>query len=439
MKGMLQTIIAISNFINRKKSNMNKTIQILLIGILSVNAWCQNTDNEMEYDLLKAPVSPASNLLGFTQSDINKPTDVSEFMVSLQSASDSYTSLPSNYAVDIAPFWLLKSKTLRDITTKGLENSYGKNVIPQSLVLSFAIKNVDSTTTNFDANSTYAGFGFKFSIYRGDYDKTTKENLSQIQDLQKLKLDVMQNIQDDVEDNLPAEIITLKEKRKQIFANIDFNDESEDNLALIELLSKKAAKIDEEIEQKTGILLTDNKTNNELKTIDEKIKAIASKFQLARVGFTWDIAGGIGGEFHNKSFNQGKIYNAGVWNTLGYTTEKTGAFLGLVRYLHNPERIFALDNAINEQKSASTFDTGFRYILGQPQSKLNASLEAIYRSFLSDSELDNSWRLMLNIDYALFKNQKLTFSFGKNYDGTTTTDGNLVAALGMVFGFGNKR
>ena len=46
---------------------------------------------------------------------------------------------------------------------------------------------------------------------------------------------------------------------------------------------------------------------------------------------------------------------------------------------------------------------------------------------------------MFNIDYAILKNQKLTFSFGKNYDGTTTKDGNLIATLGMVFGFGNKR
>ena len=405
---------------------MKKVIQFLLIVLFVGNAWSQNTNNETEYDLLKAPVSPASNLLGFAQSDINKPTDVSEFMVSLQSASDSYTSLPSNYAVDIAPFWLLKSKALGDITTKGLENSYGKNVIPQSLVLSFAIKNVDSTTINFNTNSTYAGFGLKFSIYRGDYDKTTKEKLSQIQNLQKLKLDLMQNIQDVTEENLPLEIIELKEKRKQIFINVDVNDESEDNLALIELLSKKAAKIDEEIEQKTAILLNENKTNSELKTIDDKIKTIASQFQLTRVGFTWDIAGGIGGEFHNKSFNQGKIYNAGVWTTLGYTTEKTGAFLGLVRYLHNPERIFALDNAINDQKSVSTFDTGFRYILGQPQAKLNASLEAIYRSFLSESEIDNSWRLMLNIDYALFKNQILTFFSGTNYVETPIINVNLV-------------
>ena len=82
---------------------------------------------------------------------------------------------------------------------------------------------------------------------------------------------------------------------------------------------------------------------------------------------------------------------------------------------------------------------GFRYILGGTQSKFNASLEAVYRSYLSDFEADNSWRLMLNLDYAIVKNQKITFSFGKNYDGTTTKDGNLVAALGTVFGFGNKR
>ena len=110
-----------------------------------------------------------------------------------------------------------------------------------------------------------------------------------------------------------------------------------------------------------------------------------------------------------------------------------------VVYLYNPERIFALDNSTNKFNSVATFDTGFRYILGESQAKLNASLEAVYRSYFTESEADNSWRLMFNIDYAILKNQKLTFSFGKNYDGTTTKDGNLIAALGMVFGFGNKR
>jgi len=406
---------------------------ILLIPISTTHA------QEVELDLLKAPVSPASNLLGFAQSEIDKPTDVTDFMATIQSASDNFSKLPSNFAIDIAPFWLTKSKSLGDISTVGLQNSYGGNVIPQTLVLSFAVKNVDSTTVNYNANSTYAGFGFKFHIYRGNYDTKTQEKLNQIVKLQQKKLELMKNNSDQVYDNLSEEILELRKKREKLFDGIDTNDDSPENLQLIELLSIRAGKIDAEIEEKIEKLLEQNESTEEVSSLDEKVKAIASDFQLTRIGFTWDFAGGISGEFQNKSFNQGKIYNAGIWTTFGYTTEKAGAFLGLVRYLNNPERIFALDNTINELNSVSTFDMGFRYILGGTQSKFNASLEAVYRSYLSDFEADNSWRLILNLDYAIVKNQKITFSFGKNYDGTTTKDGNLVAALGTVFGFGNKR
>lgn len=406
---------------------------ILLISISTTHA------QEVELDLLKAPVSPASNLLGFAQSEIDKPTDVTDFMATIQSASDNFSKLPSNFAIDIAPFWLTKSKSLGDISTVGLQNSYGGNVIPQTLVLSFAVKNVDSTTVNYNTNSTYAGFGFKFHIYRGNYDTKTQEKLNQIVKLQQKKLELMKNNSDQVYDNLSEEILELRDKREKLFDGIDTDDNSPENLQLIELLSIRAGKIDAEIEEKIEKLLEQNKSTEEVSSLDEKVKAIASSFQLTRIGFTWDFAGGISGEFQNKSFNQGKIYNAGIWTTLGYTTEKAGAFLGLVRYLNNPERIFALDNTINELNSVSTFDMGFRYILGGTQSKFNASLEAVYRSYLSDFEVNDSWRLMLNLDYAIVKNQKITFSFGKNYDGTTTKDGNLVAALGTVFGFGNKR
>ncbi|PKP16285.1 MAG: hypothetical protein CVU07_07455 [Bacteroidetes bacterium HGW-Bacteroidetes-23] len=415
---------------------MKKLLHFSVILIISIST---THAQEVELDLLKAPVSPASNLLGFAQSEIDKPTDVTDFMATIQSASDNFSKLPSNFAIDIAPFWLTKSKSLGDISTVGLQNSYGRNVIPQTLVLSFAVKNVDSTTVNYNANSTYAGFGFKFHIYRGNYDTKTQEKLNQIAKLQQKKLELMKNNSDQVYDNLSEEILELREKREKLFDGIDTDDDSPENLQLIELLSIRAGKIDAEIEEKIEKLLEQNKSTEEVSSLDEKVIAIASNFQLTRIGFTWDFAGGISGEFQNKSFNQGKIYNAGIWTTLGYTTEKAGAFLGLVRYLNNPERIFALDNTINELNSVSTFDMGFRYILGGTQSKFNASLEAVYRSYLSDFEADNSWRLMLNLDYAIVKNQKITFSFGKNYDGTTTTDGNLVAALGTVFGFGNKR
>lgn len=412
----------------------------LVVAIITFSCTIKAQENT-DFDLLKAPISPASNLLGFAQSEIDKPTDISDFMLSLQSATNSYTALPSNYAVDIAPFWLLKDKSnLGDISTVGLQKSTGKNVIKQSLVLSLAVKNPDSTGNGFNSNSTYAAVGFKLSIYRGDFDTKTKQNLNQIAELQKIKLGLIDNKTDAIYDNLPQEINELKEKRKKIFLDFDVNEESPDNIALGELLYKKANKLDSIISFKIEQLFNQDNKETKFKTIDSKIKKLASEFQLARVGFSWEISGGIGNEFRQKDFNNSKIYNAGLWTTIGYTWEKSGALLAFARYLYNPDKVFALDNTINVIENISTFDTGLRYIIGNSQSKFNGSLEAIYRSVPSNSDLiDSSWRLMLNLDYAILKNQKLTFSFGRNYDGTTNKNDNLIATIGTVFGFGNKR
>ena len=427
------------NFIIQQLKKM-KNITYLIISFFTFTSTIKAQENT-DLDLLKAPISPASNLLGFAQSEIDKPTDVSDFMLSLQSVTNSYTSLPSNYAVDIAPFWLLKNKTnLGDISTVGLEKSNGKNVIKQSLVVSMAIKNPDSTANGFNTNSTYAGLGFKFSIYRGNYDKKTIENLKHIAELQKIRLELVDKKVLAVYDNLPEEINKLKESRKEIYRNFDTNDESELNIKLGEILMQKEAEINSKIESKIEQLFNNQDSSDKFKTLDSKIKKLASEFQLARVGFSWEVSGGVSNEFRQKDFNNSKIYNAGLWTTMGYTWEKSGAILGIIRYLYNPDKVFALDNTANVIENSSTFDAGLRYIVGDSQSKFNGSLEAIYRSVPSNIDvIDSSWRLMLNLDYSILKNQKLTFSFGRNYDGTTIKNNNLIATIGTVFGFGNKR
>ena len=420
---------------------MKIVLKIIFASLLLTNVMlvAQQKETSQEFDLLKAPISPASNLLGFSQSDIDKPTDVSAFMTSIQTATNSFSQLPSNYAIDIAPYWLFKKNSLGDISTKGLSNSYGEKVLKQTLVLSFAVKNTDSVSNNFNPTSTYGAIGFRFSIYRGKYDSTTVSQLSKIAILQQEKLALMKKNQMLVYENLPQEIDSLKQQRKNILVGFDTNDESPDNVLLGELLLKKAEKLDSIIGAKIQILLDDNKDATQFEKIDSKIKQLASEFQLARVNFTWDIAGGISAEFRNKNFNNSKVYNSGIWTTFGYTWGKSGSLLGLIRYLYNPDKIFALDNQVNEIDNISTLDTGIRYIIGKSQSKFNCSIEAIYRSALSQDAINSSWRFIANADYAILKNQKLTFSFGRNYDGTTTKDGNLIAALGLVMGFGNNR
>lgn len=411
----------------------SKTLFIILINLIIIRAFAQ--ENSIDLDVLRAPSSPASNLLGIANTDIDKPTDISSFMLSLQSASNSFTQLPSNYAVDIAPFLLFKDKLTQrtDFTTNGLESKKPKDIFKQTFVVSMAVVNSDNTNTNTTLNSesTYVGFGFKFSICRGNYSDTTKTELKKIVGFQKLINDInISSVKKYLEEH-NEKYESLNEKRKDLLEGLTDDEKIR-------------------VQNSNNYKTIENELSDMLKSFFEKykkakkselkneIKTMASSFQIERTGFSWDINGGISTEFRNKNFSNSKVYNLGLWTNFGFTTKKGFALLGLARYLYNPDKIFALDNQINDIDNISTFDAGARLAYSKPQSKFSFSFESIYRSVLSSDTIDPSWKMILNTDYSLFKNQKLTFSFGRDFDGTISKDGNLVAALSFIAGFGNK-
>ena len=96
-----------------------------------------------------------------------------------------------------------------------------------------------------------------------------------------------------------------------------------------------------------------------------------------------------------------------------------------------------MDNLQNNIGNISTFDTGLRFVF--TKNKFGGGAEALYRSILSSATVKPSWRVVANADYALSDNQKIIFSFGRNFDGTVTKNGNLVAALTVLFGIGTNR
>ncbi len=412
----------------------SKTLFIILINLIIIRAFAQ--ENSIDLDVLRAPSSPASNLLGIANTDIDKPTDISSFMLSLQSASNSFTQLPSNYAVDIAPFLLFKDKSTQrtDFTTNGLESKKPKDIFKQTFVVSMAVVNSDNTNTNTTLNSesTYVGFGFKFSICRGNYSDTTKTELKKIVGFQKLINDInISSVKKYLEENNEEYQALDKEIKKLL----------KPGLTKIEYDRIQKGSEYKKLEQKMSDMLKsfyekyEKSKKSELKN---EIKTMASSFQIERTGFSWDINGGISTEFRDKSFSNSKVYNLGLWTNFGFTTKKGFALLGLARYLYNPDKIFALDNQINDIDNIATFDAGARLAYSKPQSKFSFSFESIYRSVLSSDTIDPSWKMILNTDYSLLKNQKLTFSFGRDFDGTISKDGNLIAALSFIAGFGNK-
>ncbi|WP_343524517.1 hypothetical protein [Pedobacter sp.] len=422
-----------------------KYLILIALATLTATAFAQTEEiKEVKLDLLKAPSSPASALLGFAVTDIEKPTDLSDFMLSVQSASSSYTKLPSNYAVDIAPFYLFRNKGADFSTTgkNGLQSTQFKDYFRQSFVVSLALRNPDSAFNNFKPTSTYGALGIKFSIVRPQYNKETREKLSSIYEKQRALLMIYK--------------IGLEEKRKSArykylgIRNIYLLDSIShlSNLTEAEKKTHAIAMAEDPESEFAKNELEKSKLNKGFKKeiqaelakqskLEADLQEDAKTFTGNREGLSVDIAGGVSTEFREKRFNNSKIFNSGIWSTFGYNWANGFSVLGLARYLYNPDEVFALDNMKNSIANLSTFDTGLRFIF--TKGKFGGGAEALYRSILTSGTTKPSWRLVANADYALADNQKIIFSFGCNFDGTITKNGNLVAALTLLFGFGTSR
>ena len=179
-----------------------------------------------------------------------------------------------------------------------------------------------------------------------------------------------------------------------------------------------------------------------IETYDETLKRLekeAASFKIERFGFFIDFAGGVSLEYINRTFNNSRVYNAGAWLTFGANYQNGLSVMGITRFLQNPGKVFADDQGVLKNQDVSTFDAGARIIYSAAGTRFSASTEAIYRSVLTKNTIDPSWRWVLNAEYDIGNNQRLTFFFGRAFNGATTKDGNVIAALNFLKGLGNRR
>jgi hypothetical protein len=405
----------------------------------SVLAQKDLSDTSIRIDLLRAPSSPASTLLGMSPSEIEKPTDINAFMFSLRSATNAFTALPSNYAVEIAPFQMF-NKT-RPLDSKTLVDN--KENFRRSFVVSLGIKQVDKNDSiSGSAAKTQFAAGIRFAIKRGAIDDVSKQVFENIWNLQQQLNDRYADIQkeivfrDPVYKMISDSIIAVEQRRNQLtdqeFITLMrplFDLRQNRNQEITDLI--RFGKID----------TTDIKALFYATAIDSLRKAIAvaaKNLKLERTGFNLDFAAGSVFDFLDSRFNQSSMFRIGSWLTGGWNMpEKNSSALFIVRYLYSPQT--ALINPELNPDDFHSIDLGGRMVFTALQKKLLLSGEGIYRTILNDAVAKSSWRLMMNAEYEIGVNQKITFSFGRNFDGGTYKGGNVVGAINLLFGMGNQK
>lgn len=400
------------------------SLMILLSFHCAMSQYNSEEKEELDLEMLQAPSSPAANLLGISDSDIQKPSDRNELVGLIRQSSDNFSSLPTSFAFDYSPF----KKGLYDFMNYDPEKKQAnskvnlKSNLRQSFVLSVATQSLDSAKDEVLVSSQQFGIGIKFSLARGTLDKSFQEKIMKMQSIKRRVLPEMVRLKE--------ERIRMKNDSLKLLIDAEMKKSPpQRDMSKVQEWNMQRSKIDS-----TETLVVDKMFEKQF----DEIKTLTEKLSYDRFGFKWDVAAGLVLDFPNSSFDDGNLTKAGIWTVFGHEGQKSGmSFLGLIRYMYNPDKIYADENNTNVLESnVSTLDLGGRFILGN-KNKLSGSLEAIYRS-ASVSEIESSWRFTLNTSYDVSKNQKLTFIFGRDFDGTITKNGNVIAALSYVRGFGSK-
>jgi hypothetical protein len=372
---------------------MKKILIFVCLSISNMLLFAQNSNTD--FDNLKASNSPAFNMLGIANSDVEHPTELSDFAVNIKTATINLTAIPNNYAFEIAPFLLLRKQlNYKNVTVDRFNKTNIGDVLKQTFLFSFGMNQYFGDKQNVDSTSKMA-IGIKFAIVRPKWNKKTNQQFEK----------TIRGMKDKLND--------YTEKYRELQAND----------ALLNRL----------IEEGDNAKIV--KRKQELKKEIELEEAVLEKFTIEREGWFVDFTSGIAFNYPNNNFDKGFVNKAGAWLTGGYEniSDKNVSALCIARYLYNAGAYNSFANGIHN------VDMGARLLANDGKNnKYLISAEAVWR-YLPQQTNASNWRLVANLEYAMNANQRLTFSFGRNYNGSTNSGGNLIAALNFIRGFGNKK
>lgn len=433
---------------------MKKYIYLFWIGILVIafankRAIAQSEiDTTITLDILTVPNSPAFNLLEISPGAVDKPTTPNDFAFSLANASNNFSLLPKNYAIEFLPIsFFPKSKTSYAKFTN--DPSYVKNrsqklwnTVSQTFLLSGGFSTDDSVNTTVpDFIKTHSGFGFKFSLARGKIDTAFLDYKKSI-DTVRIKLTVLHRIIDErwerykqtdlnylrlasQRDTLMKEFIriskdnTLSENEKTEKSNLI--KKQFDELDSLKSFAEDEYKIRMMKEEKSSLIEAAQALKNQIEQI---------KFK--RYGWLLDFAGGMVIGFRNDDFQNSVMQQYAFWFNGGYAFQKGFSFMGVVRYSNAMD---AIANSDGSNTNKAFYDMGGKIEFQTNDNKFSVNGEIINRISTGIPLL----RYTFNASYQVGRNQALTFSVGKAFTGTAQYGGNLIAALNYIKTFGSNR
>lgn len=401
-----------------------KKLLLILITSIWINGYGQENYNA-ELNLPEMPSSAAFVVMGVSPTDIESPQTPSDLVFSAQNASENFTSIPQNFFINVSPFWMFNKKYVSDTKFFNGKGDNLKQNILQSIQISLGV----SDSFKNEQYDRRVGVGFNLSLIRGDVDKSLKDKYMKL----------LNNYNKDI-----GSLVSATEENDPVIKNIDesilklgkeinnFNNDS----------TTQSKNRKRELEQKLSELILDkSKRQQELyKEIEaanneeiEKIKSDLKSIVFKRKGFFLNVAGGFSWD---RTDSTSSFYRGGLWANPGFQGDHLN-WVGVGRLLTHQDVSFENSEGVLDTAKFTTIDVGLK-LEYQMEQKTTLSGEFIYRT-VPNTEIESSYRAVLNFSYNLSEDVKLNLTYGRDFDLFLNGNSQNLALVNLVFGLGNTR
>jgi len=379
---------------------------------------------QMDVHLLTPPASPGFTLLGIQPTSVDRPGSPANVNIQLLANTEDLSTLPENYALDFAPYWLFKGPTVSYDSYAG--PGFWAS-IQQSFQLSIALSNREFGD---DARLTSLGFGMRVSLLRGRIDPDYDDYTGRLAEIREHSGALDPRLQERIRENtersgaraeLVSQLAQLSLDRVAALSELQADSPARSSVeaafeAQIEDVKQRLNRLDLEIARRAqGEVLATEAA--EL----EHVTRSADGLTVHRRGWKLDLAGGWVSDFPNRVYNDGDLRNWGAWINGGYEASSR-ALMGVVRFLDD-----------KRDAGGDCLDVGGRMIFDSTR-RFSFSGELTYRNFIDRSDDKPTFRWVLGSDLAIGRNRTIAFMVGADFDRDSSESLLLALQLGLGFG-----
>ncbi|WP_194976868.1 hypothetical protein [Aquiflexum lacus] len=419
-----------------------RIILMIFSAFLALKASAQNEVDTVlrevkgiKLDLLKTPTNPSFQLMNSSATEIIEPGMTPEFFTSIQNASNNFTSLPNNLAIAFTPFWW--GKQAKNLSFEKDFSETNRLNFARTLTVSAGMLN----GVQQDQSLSRFSFGFQSTLLRGKVDGVKK--------------DIYFNMLQSIGDRYFGEQKRALESDPQYLKLEAESFKILDSLRVLSSLEPNDSINEETLNSTMDSLegdyeIIDKQLLELRREISEKIKTIESSPELdklfnsmnERYGFKWDLGGGLAFNTTEFNLNNTGIYRIGLWTNFGGNLNNLNSgntrlsLFFLTRYFYFKEILYESENNLEMIPNLHTIDMGTKLQL-HVAGKFSVAAESVFRSDISQSIFENTYKINGIVQYQFGKNRVLYSSFGNDFnDNSNFGPQNLIITFGVNLGFG---